>query len=505
MLVAFRTDASTQIGTGHFMRCLTLADALRQTGAEVRFLCRELPAHLAEMLAAKDISHTPLVGLPSGPPAQDLAHSAWLWTDQEHDAQACLSALEGSMWDWMVVDHYALDLCWEGRMRESAKQIMVIDDLADRQHDCDLLLDQNYYADMQSRYEGKTPAHCQLLLGPRYALLRDEFHELRKQVHPRTGQVKKILVFFGGADADNYTGVAVQALSELGVPGIQVDVVIGAQHPAREEIGQACAALGYHCHVQTSRMAKLMAEADLAIGAGGSATWERCCMGLPALSICVAQNQRRQLMDAAAAALLYAPLVNDDFKTTLKVHVRALIDNPALRSLLSGTAMREVDGRGVVRVARMLDCTEIHIRLAEAKDAHDLFEWRNHPAIRKVSRNQQPLDWASHQAWFAATLSNRNKLVLIASIAGKALGVVRFDVQDDEAEVSIYLVPDGGFAGYGRILLLSAEQWLVAQRPSIRRLLAEALEGNEASHQLFRGAGYKVESINYSKELQSQS
>ena len=153
-----------------------------------------------------------------------------------------------------------------------------------------MLLDQNYYADMQTRYVSKVPSHCQLLLGPRYALLREEFRTLREQINVRTGDVKKILVFFGGVDADNYTNLAIQALAELNVTQ-SVDIVIGAQHPNREQIKQACIAHGFICHIQTTRMAELMAEADLAIGAGGSASWERCCLGLPALLLAIADNQ----------------------------------------------------------------------------------------------------------------------------------------------------------------------------------------------------------------------
>lgn len=504
MKVAFRTDANSAIGTGHFMRCLTLAAHLVGRNAQVRFVCRDLPAHLQAMLAAKGIEHVPLI---SGDEvvAGDLAHSHWLPGGPEADAQACRQVLVEHVWDWLVVDHYALDVRWERAMRSVGRRIMVIDDLADRQHDCDMLLDQNYYADMQTRYTGKVPAQCQLLLGPRYALLRDEFRELRKQVHPRSGAVNNILVFFGGADADNYTGRAIQALSELKLSEVSVNVVIGAQHPAREEIGRVCTELEYHCHVQTSRMAELMAEADLAVGAGGSATWERCCLGLPALSICVAENQRRQLADAAAAALLYAPLPGEDLNDSLRVHVRALIDNPALRGLISNAAMQAVDGRGVMRIARLLEGAELDIRLAGEDDSRKLFEWRNHPSIRRVSRNPQPITWETHQAWFAATRSNRDKIVLIGSSGGQPVGVVRFDLCEDEAEVSIYLVPEGGFAGHGRNLLLSAGHWLAQHHPSIKRLRATALEGNEASHQLFRGLGYQIESITYSKELQSGS
>jgi UDP-2,4-diacetamido-2,4,6-trideoxy-beta-L-altropyranose hydrolase len=162
-----------------------------------------------------------------------------------------------------------------------------------------VLLDQNYYADMQTRYIGKVPAHCQLFLGPQYALLREEFRTLRDKVKVRTGDVKKILVFFGGVDSDNYTSLAIEALAELNSKQ-QVDVVIGVQHPNRKQIQQACINHDFICHVQTTRMAELMAEADLALGAGGTATWERCAMGLPSIVVVIAENQNKAAMDLDA-------------------------------------------------------------------------------------------------------------------------------------------------------------------------------------------------------------
>lgn len=499
--VAIRADATSRIGTGHFMRCLTLADALRQRGARIRFVSRDLPAHLCDMLEARGMEFAPLGSNVPADTSGDLAHSKWLGTSQAQDARDTAQALSERTWDWLVVDHYALDARWEALLRGAARQIMVIDDIADRQHDCDVLLDQNYYSDMQTRYAGKVPEHCRLLLGPRYALLRDEFRKLRAQVKPRTGEVRRILVFFGGVDADNYTGLAIEALAGLGIEGIAVDVVIGAQHPRRSDIERICATLGYACHVQTSRMAELMAAADLAIGAGGSATWERCCMGLPTLSICTAQNQRRQIVDAADAGLLYALSADGDSVDLILRHTKCLLENASLLKLVSTTAMSVVDGIGAVRVAGLLGVGDIEIRRATEDDSRNLFEWRNHPSIRAVSRNPELIDWDAHCAWFDSVLNDKDRALLIGYIGDKPIGVVRFDMVRDIAEVSIYLVPEAGFTGQGRGLLLSAERWLVANRSDIRTVRAEVLGANAASQRLFLGADYRVENISYLKEL----
>lgn len=302
--IAFRVDASNQIGIGHFMRCLTLADALKRRGAQIRFVSRHMPEHLRDMLAAKGHEFTPLNSISCEEAADDLPHARWLGTSQTQDAADTIHALSDKTWDWLVADHYALDARWESVLRKTAENILAIDDIADRQHDCDLLLDQNFYVDMETRYTGKVPVHCRLLLGPCYALLREEFCHMREQVKPRTGPVKRVLIFFGGVDADNYTGRAIEALTNIGIPDLHVDVVVGSQHPCREQIETECVRHGFICYVQTHRMAELMAAADLAIGACGSVTWERCSVGLPTIVLVLADNQRKAAADLDAAGVL---------------------------------------------------------------------------------------------------------------------------------------------------------------------------------------------------------
>jgi UDP-2,4-diacetamido-2,4,6-trideoxy-beta-L-altropyranose hydrolase len=352
--IAFRVDASNQIGTGHFMRCLTLADELQKQGAQIRFISRNLPTHLSVMLTAKGMEYLPLSIDEASQAGDDLAHASWLGTSQSQDAQATVIALANHLWDWIVVDHYALDKRWESAVRGSCKKLMVIDDIADRQHDCDVLLDQNYYADMKTRYISKVPTHCQLFLGPRYALLREEFRTLRNKVKVRTGDVKKILVFFGGVDADNYTSLAIQALAELNSKQ-QVDVVIGSQHPKQEQIQQACMAHGYACYVQTSRMAELMAEADLAIGGGGTATWERCCLGLPAIVCAIAHNQIKAVTDLSElGAIISIDITEEVNSEKLKVEIRKVLEGNNVKKL-SSVAYNLVDANGVNTILEVLE------------------------------------------------------------------------------------------------------------------------------------------------------
>jgi spore coat polysaccharide biosynthesis predicted glycosyltransferase SpsG len=195
------------------------------------------------------------------------------------------------------------------------------------------------------------------LLGPRYALLREEFRQLRKEVKLRTGQVKRLLVFFGGVDTDNYTGVAIKALTELAVKRIHVDVVIGAQHPNKKQIESACIEHQFDFHVQTNRMAELMAAADLAIGAGGSATWERCCLGLPALTVSLADNQTAiaQALDVLGAGRYVGSQETASVAVMREAILDLLQDSKQVKSF-SQKAYSRVDGLGVARLCEAMSC-----------------------------------------------------------------------------------------------------------------------------------------------------
>jgi len=353
MKIAIRVDASSQIGTGHFMRCLTLGDALKQRGEQVCFVSRHLPEHLKDILAKKGYEIALLESTQNEAALDELAHAGWLGVSQAQDAMDTIQALSDGSWDWLIVDHYALDSRWETKLRHAAKKILAIDDIADRQHACDILLDQNYYADIESRYTDKVPEYCQLLLGPHYALLRNEFRRLHEQIKPRTGPVKRVLIFFGGVDASNFTGRAIEALSEIDLAGLHVDVVIGEKHPCREQIKAACAQYGFICYVQTNKMAELMAAADMAIGAAGSACWERCCLGLPALLVAVADNQ---INIAKALDLFGACIYVKTEKATSVPIMRSVMDKLLSTQdrleLLSKKAYSLVDGLGVDRVSQ---------------------------------------------------------------------------------------------------------------------------------------------------------
>lgn len=486
---------------GHLMRCLTLADGIKQRGSRTRFISRRLSEYWQKTLEEKG-HEVVLVGNGSAEQSRDdLPHSHWLDASQAADARTTAGALSDQAWDWLVVDHYALDTRWESAMRNTAQHILVLDDLADRLHDCDVLLDQNFYADMETRYNGKVQPGCKLLLGPRYALLREEFRRERERIKPRTGRVRRVLVVFGGVDAKNCTARAIEALADISEVDLGVDVIIGEQHPFRAQIESACSKQGFACHVQTSRMAELMASADVAIGAGGSTSWERCCVGLPTMTAALAENQRRLVEDGALYGLLYAPRFQPTDTQSIKFHFRALLENPLLLQMISRNDLEAVDGRGLSRVLRVMGCSVIKIREATLADSRMLFTWRNHYSVRTVSRNREPIEWTRHQTWLSAVLTDSNRILLIGERDDVPIGTVRFDIHDREAEVSIYLAPDYIASGTGAELLFAAELWLAKQRKDVTSMIAVVLEGNQRSHDLFEAAGYRVCETMYKKTI----
>jgi UDP-2,4-diacetamido-2,4,6-trideoxy-beta-L-altropyranose hydrolase len=279
MIALIRADATLEIGSGHVMRCAALGMRLKAGGARVHFVCVGLHDQLAGWLHDRGFGLTVL-------PADDIA-------DWRADLAATSAvARQAGPFDLLIVDHYRLEREWESGMRPYTRRIMVIDDLADRDHDCDLLLDQNLHEDAEGRYRKRVPQGTQQFLGPKYALLRTEFdqHGLERI---RDGSVRRLLVFFGGTDVGSQTLKVIDALRGLGSSAPESTVVLGPAHPDHDGVHKSAADLpGVHVLDATDQMSVLTAQADLAIGTCGVAAWERCALGLPCLVVVTAENQR---------------------------------------------------------------------------------------------------------------------------------------------------------------------------------------------------------------------
>lgn len=360
MRVAFRADSSVEMGTGHIFRCLTLANVLEAEGADITFVCRDLPGNLIDMLHRRgygvEVLPAPLA--PANATDEMLPrHAAWAgvsWSIDQSQTAARLSANEPV--DWLVVDHYAFDWRWEEGARRWAKRILVIDDLADRRHAADILLDQTL-GHSGADYKGLIPATCRGLYGTRFVLLRPEFAAARAMAiesrRLRRG-VRKILVTAGGTDPGNLTAKIIAALAPLNVQ-LQLDVVLGPNAPHLAAVQAQVAGLGGHIQVSVGvdDMALRMSNADLAIGAAGTTSWERCCVGLPALLVTTAANQAgiAQALEQVGAARLLGDQHHVDVDT-IRAAVTALCDDPQALRAMSDAAAAVCDGEGAARVAR---------------------------------------------------------------------------------------------------------------------------------------------------------
>lgn len=359
MKVAFRVDASLQMGSGHIMRCVTLADTLRQKGAQCHFFCREHPGHLIELVRGKGYAVHVLSYDPESLIDRDgPAHAAWLGATQEQDVQACLPTMQALQPDWLIVDHYALDIRWEDCLRPLCRRLMVIDDLADRSHQCDLLLDQNL-GRKPADYAGLVPEECTMLAGPQYALLRPEFAALREVSLKRRDEprLRSILISMGGVDGPNATSRVLEALRKCALPDdCQLNVVMGTKAPWLQQVRDIAGEMPWPTAVlvNTADMGALMACSDFSIGAAGSTSWERCCLGVPSIILVLAENQRFISFELDKAGAAKAISLDEG---NLEVQLREVIDSYQMPILLKETSQRAAsvcDGVGVERVGRML-------------------------------------------------------------------------------------------------------------------------------------------------------
>lgn len=331
-LVFIRADASSLIGSGHVMRCLTLAQRLhKEENAKVVFIMRRLSGNLIDLVQKHGFD---VLVLPPADQDYELEdYGLWLTVPMEVDAQQTIKVLQHYLQehgcdvvDRLIVDSYALNEQWELMLRPYCREIMVIDDLANRRHDCDILLDQNFYLNKEVRYAGLVPEHCKMLLGPEHALLREEFYEAKKNLRKRDGNIKNILVFYGGSDLTNETEKAIKALVQLHDEGYSftADIITGVSNFRREKIEKICSKYHFfHYYCQVSNMAEFMNKADLMLGAGGSTTWERLYMELPALVTAVAENQIQGCEDCSQAGLI--DYLGESEKVTVDVIVNALL------------------------------------------------------------------------------------------------------------------------------------------------------------------------------------
>lgn len=356
MHVLFRCDASLSIGSGHVIRCRTLARVLRQKGAKITFLCRRQAGDLIGLLENEfrviALSEQPLASC-EGLAGREL-YGAWLGCSQDQDVKECLESLFHSgisRVNWLVVDHYGLDVYWESKLLAGLAtnfsiKLFVIDDLADRSHQADLLLDQNFFThSTHERYSDLVPEHCRKLLGPSYSLLGPEYAYLHPLI-PLRQELHRVLVFFGGVDSMNLTGRALDVFSQDSFSELAVDVVLGLQSEHRDDVAELVKRRPLTTiHASLPSLAGLIARADLAIGAGGASTWERACLGLTTITVPIAHNQFI-CAEEFCAATNSPMLALSDFDSKLPEIIMNYSHHQESLMNAGGEAFKMTDGQG---------------------------------------------------------------------------------------------------------------------------------------------------------------
>lgn len=497
MRLAFRVDASLEIGSGHLARCLSLGQALVDLGWQVVYVVRRLDA-VAEQLLTNQTAptvlwlHQPEVAYSA--PLDDVpAHHAWAKVGALQDASDTVQALKAFDPNWVVVDHYAFDSRWHSRVKSDLGcSIGAIDDLGDRRLDVNLLIDQNWEADHSLKYVGRLAAGAEVLCGPRFALLSKVYRQARR--YRFSEEVRSIGIFLGGTDVANYSLVALRACLEGAHFAGDIELMVRSTHPHLQAL------IAYSSHwpqvkivLDQPDLASFFARHDLQIGAGGGATWERCCVGVPSVLVAFAENQRRVVDGVVGLGL--ARKSEPPNMNGLARAVRSLIADAPCRQRMAADGPTLVDGWGCMRVALALSRDRVTLRRATQKDVETAYLWRNAESTRRFFRDPSPVNWSVHVEWWSQTLERPNRHLLIGVVGSCDIGVVRFDlVQPDEVEVSLYLAPELTGLGLGSALLRAARYWVSSQLSQVRQVRADVDPGNSKSARAFEAAGYSLSS-----------
>jgi len=469
-LTAFRADAGLTIGSGHVMRSLALAQAFAAGGWSVALAATKETFETIPALAAAKVAQIILSGKPETEAVELAAHAPI---------------------DVLVVDHYGRDATFERACRAFAKRIVVIDDLANRPHECDVLADSN--AASAAAYRNLVPASCRVLAGPAFAALDPAFRRARATALARHDgrPVERVLVSFGQVDPPNATALALTALAGAGYGG-SIDVVLGRNAPNFEAVRKKLLASA-RLHVDTVSMAALMTDADFAVGAGGTTSWERCCLGLPSLLVEIANNQRgvTAMLERAGAAASVGP-INQLNPEALAHSLRAFLADGRRRRQMATACAALVDGRGSERILLAsigsvpTKAGEVTLRLAEADDEAWLLELQQKPQTRKFANNPRSPDRHEHARWFRAMVADPARLLAIVEAAGKPVGMLRLDRGTDADRINIATDPAHHRRGIGAAALA-----LAAGVTPGRPLDAQILAGNAPSLALFQAMGYR--------------
>jgi UDP-2,4-diacetamido-2,4,6-trideoxy-beta-L-altropyranose hydrolase len=418
-----RADASLAIGSGHVMRCLALAEAWKDGGGQVIFVLSAPLPHLEKRLSAEAEESHYLSGEPGS----------------SEDARETARIARMHLNSWVVIDGYHFGAEYQKILRQAGLSSVVIDDYghADRYY-ADIILNQNSYADM-SFYRHYEPG-TRFLLGAEYALLRREFlcRTGYKRTIPATG--RNVLVTFGGADPENVTLAVIEALKQVRVDHLQVIAVVGGMNPHFEELVHCVANHpNFSILKNVSNMPELMMWADIAISAGGTTCWELAFMGLPSILYPIADNQQPNVTDLIEKKMAISFGVGQGSESPCMADtITDLLCSKKLRTFLHKNLKNLVDGNGCLRLITNMERDCFSLRPVDKRDCRQIWKWANDPIVRNMSFHPAYIPWSDHRTWFEEKISNpRCSIFILTDWQERAVGQIRFDILDGEAEVDV--------------------------------------------------------------------
>ena len=473
-----RADANLEMGTGHVMRCLALAQSWQDAGGSAVFAMVD-PCTWARERLLKELVETLRISAAPGT-EEDARQTAVL--AREHAAA------------WIVVDGYQFGVDYQRTLKLGGFKILFLDDYGHAGRYCaDLVLNQNVSAD-ESAYEHREP-YTRLLLGPRYCLLRREFNAWRRWRREIAPSGHRVLVTMGGSDPENVTEPVMAALNLMGDDKLEAAVVVGGGNARSELLGRAATGVGKKMALRrdVSNMAELMVWADVAVSGAGTTCWEICRLGLPALLIDLAENQTplaRELDRRGCAIHLGGP--HDISSGKLGEQVERLLRSRDDRQAMSLRCQELVDGDGARRVVSALHSGGLRIRRAQESDGRLLWEWANESEVRAASFSSEPISWATHVAWFVEKLRQEKCHVFIAEDdKGTPIGQIRFDTRTDgDSEIDISIAKAWRGRGFAVPLIKQAARLILNGGPHAR-LHAFVKPENVASVKAFEKGGFK--------------
>jgi UDP-2,4-diacetamido-2,4,6-trideoxy-beta-L-altropyranose hydrolase len=468
-----RADAGVNMGTGHAMRCLALAQAWQDSDGQCVFVMAESTSAVERRLKAEGIEVEILTA--GAGSADDAIQTAYIAGQQNAD--------------WIVIDGYQFDSAYQAALRTAEfKSLLIDDNFRAGPYHADIILNQNFHA--RSTSYANCDSSTRLLLGSRYILLRKEFRPWRNWQREIPASGRKILVTMGGSDPNNLTAKAVDAIRKLSIPNLETVVLLGGSNPHLCAVERSVQNNSTRVIIDAANVPELMAWADVAVSGAGTTLWEMCFLGLPGILLVLAENQE----DAAATAGKKGIAWNlgnatDVGVSTLAEKLAALLDSGSSRTSQSEVGRKLVDGRGAERVVAFLSGLELR-RTADS-DCEIFWQWANDAEARAASFNGKMISWEDHAKWFRAKLDDPKAMFYTATNRdGVPIGEIRYQVKGKRAVLSISL--DARFRGSGwgqKILAVGTER--IFQDTAVEFIDAYVKPTNPASLKLFAGAGFQ--------------